>query len=57
MGAWPTPENLADRIIAALEAEAEREQDPQRKTRLQHAADVGKGVLTGVLTTVITQQV
>lgn len=57
VGAWPTPENLADRIIAALVAEADREADPVRKSRLQHAADVGKGVLTGVLTTVITQQV
>lgn len=55
VGAWPTPENLADRIIKALESEAEVEPDPEKKKRLRHAADIGKGVLTGVLTTVITQ--
>ncbi len=59
VGAWPTPESLADRIVAALNDAAEAESDPDAKTRLKRAAEavggVGKSVLTGVLTHVITQ--
>lgn len=55
VGQWPTPEALAERIISALTEAAEKEQDPDKKGRLSHAADVGKGVLTGVLTNVLTQ--
>jgi hypothetical protein len=59
VGSWPTPDALADRIIAALAEAAEAESDPDTKGRLKRAADavggVGKSVLTGVLTHVITQ--
>jgi hypothetical protein len=59
VGAWPTPENLADRIVAALNDAAESADDPAEKSRLKKAADavggVGKGVVTGVLTHVLTQ--
>ena len=59
VGAWPTPENLADRIVAALQDAADQAQDPDEKTRLKKGAEavggVGKSVLTGVLTHVITQ--
>jgi hypothetical protein len=59
VGAWPTPDALADRIIAALNEAVEAEVDPEAKSRLKRAAEavggVGKSVLTGVLTHVITQ--
>ncbi len=55
VGQWPTPESLADRIIAALEAQAESEPDPETRSKLKHASDVGKGVLTGELTRVLTE--
>ena len=59
VGAWPTPESLAERIVAALNEAAEEEADDEIKGRLKRGAEalsgVGKGVLTGVLTHVITQ--
>lgn len=59
VGSWPTPENLADRIVAALNEAAEQAPTPDDRTKLKKAAEavsgVGKGVLTGVLTHVLTQ--
>lgn len=43
-GQWPTPENLADRLIAGLEQAAEAETDPAKKTRLRRAAEAVGGV-------------
>jgi hypothetical protein len=43
-GAWPTPENLADRIVAGLEAAAQAEKEPERKRALQSAASTVKSV-------------
>jgi hypothetical protein len=61
VGTWPTPEGLADRIIAALEdtaANAPTEEERSRAQKLLDAAKgVGKGVLTGVLIKVLTQSV
>jgi hypothetical protein len=44
LGAWPTPENLADRIVAGLEAAAQAEKEPERKRALQSAASTVKSV-------------
>ncbi|WP_418058470.1 hypothetical protein [Pimelobacter simplex] len=59
VGAWPTPESLIERIVAELHEAAERADTPEEKSRLKKAADavggVGKGVMTGVLTHVLTQ--
>jgi hypothetical protein len=59
VSAWPTPEVLADRIITALNEAANNEPDEAKKGMLRRGAEtvggVGKDVLTGVLTQVITQ--
>jgi hypothetical protein len=61
VGQWPTPEDLADQIITALEdaatnASSEEERSRARKM-LDGAKGIGKGVLTGVLIKVLTQGV
>lgn len=55
VGTWPTPESLADRIVAAFHEAAAEEPDPVRRSKLQQAADVGKAAIAGVISTVITQ--
>ena len=61
VGSWPTPEGLADRIVAALQDAADAADNPEEQTRLRKAADaiggIGKGVVTGVLTHVLTNGV
>jgi len=37
-GAWPTAESLVDQLIHALAGAAEREQDPERRSKLQQTA-------------------
>ncbi len=58
-GAWPTPETLADRIVAALEDTAANGESEVERTRAQKILDgakgVGKGVLTSVLVKVLTE--
>lgn len=59
VGAWPTPESLVDRMIIALQEAAASAESEEERSRLQRAADavggVGKGVVTGVVTHVLTQ--
>jgi hypothetical protein len=59
VGQWPTPENLAERIVATLEQAAENEPDEERRSRLQQAASVlGSGardLFIGVLASVIAR--
>lgn len=55
VGAWPTADSLSERIVVALNDAADQEQDPEKKSRLRHAAEVGKGTIAGVLTHVLTQ--
>lgn len=38
VGQWPTPESLITRLVEGLTAAAEREADPERKSRLRQAA-------------------
>lgn len=61
VGSWPTPDNLADRIVAGLQdaadhAPTEEERGRARKL-LDGATGVGKGVLTGVLVKVLSGEV
>jgi hypothetical protein len=58
VGAWPTPDALADRIIAALCNAADNELDEAQKGKLRRAAEavagVGRDILTDVTAQVIT---
>lgn len=61
-GGWPTPESLADRVLTALNQAAEQADNPEEKARLKRAAEggvgeIGKGVVTGVPTKVLTEGV
>lgn len=60
VGTWPTPQSLAEAIVAGLKQAADTEPDPERKTVLRRTADffagVGSGVLTGVTTAAINGQ-
>lgn len=38
VGAWPTPESLADRLIAALEQAADKEPDAEKRGWLRNTA-------------------
>lgn len=38
LGMWPSPEPLADRLVAALNTAADAEPDPQRSSRLRDVA-------------------
>lgn len=59
VGAWPTPESLAERIVQALQGAADNEPDEQKRGKLLRAAEgvggVGRGVLTEVIASVITK--
>jgi hypothetical protein len=58
VGQWPSPEVWVDRLAEALREAAEREPDPERKSRLRamaeglggFARDVAVGVLSGGIT-------
>lgn len=58
VGAWPTPENLAGRIVEALGEAADRAPSPQERTRLQEAVkalgNVGQAALAGVIANALT---
>ena len=58
VGAWPTPDGLAGRIVEALGEAAERTPDPEEGTRLREAgralANVGQAALAGVISNVLT---
>ena len=38
VGAWPTPESIADRLVSALDQAADREPDDERKSWLRKSA-------------------
>lgn len=58
VGAWPTPESLAARLVEALGEAAEQTPNPQERTRLQEAgralANVGQAALAGILANALT---
>jgi hypothetical protein len=61
VGSWPTPDNLADRIIAGLQEAADNAPSEEERSRARKVLDgvggVGKGVLTGVLVKVLSGEV
>lgn len=60
VGAWPTPESIADRLIGALDDAAEREQDPERKSWLRKTAaylgNAGRDLAVEIGATAINRQ-
>lgn len=58
VGAWPTPEGLAARILEDLNDAAERTTDPEKRTRLREAGkalgNLGQSALAGVISNVLT---
>ena len=61
VGQWPTPEAVADRIVAALLEAAEREPDRQKQTKLRAAAETlgsfGRDLLVNVAANVATKPI
>lgn len=58
VGAWPTPENLATRMLAALEEAAQSAPTAEERTRLQRVLeavrDVGTQTVAAILAGVVT---
>jgi hypothetical protein len=44
VGAWPSPDSLTDRLVAALEAAASAEPNEEKRSALRHAAAVLGGM-------------
>ena len=61
VGQWPTPEAVADRIVAALQEAAEREPDQGKRTKLRAAAETlgsfGRDLLVNVAANVATKPI
>lgn len=53
VGAWPTPESLADRIVSELNRAADEEDDPEKQGRIRRLAawfgGAGRDVLVEVV--------
>lgn len=60
VGAWPTPESIADRLISALDEAAQREPDPERKGWLRMTAaylgNAGRDLAVEIGATAINRQ-
>jgi hypothetical protein len=56
LGSWPTAEGTVDRLVEALDAAAEVEQEPERKSRLKAAGSVLGGVARDITVAVISAQ-
>jgi hypothetical protein len=61
VGAWPSPEGLAERIVVVLEQTAESEPDPERKSRIRSllggAGETAKAALVEILSSAIAKSV
>jgi hypothetical protein len=61
VGQWPTPESVADRIVAALLEAADREPDERKRTKLRAAAETlgsfGRDLLINVAANVATKPI
>ena len=61
VGQWPTPESVADRIVAALLEAAEQEPDERKRTKLRAAAETlgsfGRDLLVNVAANVATKPI
>ena len=60
VGAWPTAETIADRLVSALHEAADREPDPERKGWLSKTAaylgNVGRDLAVEIGATAINRQ-
>lgn len=60
VGQWPTPENLADRLVEAMSSAADQEPDEEKRSRLKTAAswfgNAGRDVMVDVTAAVINRQ-
>jgi hypothetical protein len=60
VGAWPTAETLADRLVQALATAADNEPDEEKRSKAKQTAlflgSAGKDLLVNVLATVIAKQ-
>lgn len=60
VGAWPTAETIADRLVSALDGAAEREPDPERKGWLSKTAaylgNAGRDLAVEIGATAINRQ-
>lgn len=60
VGAWPTPEGIADRLIGALDEAADREPDPELKGWLRKTAaylgNAGRDLAVEIGATAINRQ-
>ncbi|MGW3791289.1 hypothetical protein ACWD8I_08990 [Micromonospora arida] len=61
VGTWPTPENLADRLVQAMASAADQEPDEEKRGRLKAAAswfgNAGRDVLVDVTAAVVNRQI
>jgi hypothetical protein len=49
VGQWPTGESLVARLVDGLQAAADREADPERKSRLRQAASLLGGTVRDIV--------
>ena len=60
VGQWPTAEQFVDEVAQRLQAAADEEPDPERRSRLRElassAGDVARGVFVDVTSAVISRQ-
>lgn len=60
VGAWPEPHQLAERVVAELERQAEAETDPKKKSWLKSVikgtGQAGREIAVDVMASVIKQQ-
>jgi len=57
VGQWPTAETLADRVIDSLQATADAETDPEKKSRLRRIAEDLAGIGREVLVKAAAQAI
>lgn len=61
VGQWPSPESVADRIVAELVEAADREPDERKRTKLRAAAEtlgsLGRDLLINVAANVATKPI
>ncbi len=61
VGQWPSPESVADRIVAALLEAADRDPDERKRTKLRAAAETlgsfGRDLLINVAANVATKPI
>jgi hypothetical protein len=49
VGQWPSPSDLADRLVSALTAAADQETDPEKQSKLRKAVDTLGGAARDIL--------